>query len=129
MQHAQENEAIAKRRQEELARGEQEAKRLQQMEATKKPSGSADLPSYESLGFSLPPPPPPQPDEQEEEYVDESGQQEEEDARLAREMMEREEREAQRRVRLKCMVSWIELNVNYYYFLIHREGNRNWQIL
>lgn len=101
MQHAQENEAIAKRRQEELARGEQEAKRLQQMEATKKPSGSADLPSYESLGFSLPPPPPTQPDEQEEEYVDESAQQEEEDARLAREMMEREEREAQKRVRLK----------------------------
>lgn len=98
MQHAQENEAIAKRRQEEVARGEQEAKRLQQMEATKKPSGSADLPSYESLGFSLPPP---QPDEQEEEYVDESAQQEEEDARLAREMMEREERQAQKRVRSK----------------------------
>ena len=55
------------------------------------------LPSYESLGFSLPPPPPAPPTE-EEEFVDEAARQEDEDARIARELLEREEREAQKRV-------------------------------
>ncbi|XP_019850199.1 PREDICTED: coiled-coil domain-containing protein 50-like [Amphimedon queenslandica] len=96
LQHAQENESLTKRRQQEAALGEQEARRLQQMEA--KPSGM-DLPSYEELGFSLPPPPPPTGGEEEEEYVDEAARQEDEDARLARELLEREEREAQRRRR------------------------------
>lgn len=79
------------------------------------PSGM-DLPSYESLGFSLPPPPTGG-EEEEEEYVDEAARQEDEDARLARELLEREEREAQRRV----SVLMFYMVYQFLYFVQRRE--------
>lgn len=80
----------------EILKGEEEARRLQQMETGSK---GMELPTYESLGFSMPPlPTQQQNEEEEEEFVDEAARLEEEDARLARELMEREQREAERRV-------------------------------
>ena len=90
-----EQREIEERRRREAMIGEEEARRLQQQEMKRKGGTLDDLPTYESLGYSLPPPPR---EEEEEEYVDEAARQEEEDARLARELLENEDREAERRV-------------------------------
>lgn len=93
-----EQREIEERRRREAMIGEEEARRLQQQEMKRKGGTLEDLPTYESLGFNLPPPPQREEEEEEEEFVDEAARQEEEDARLARELLENEEREAERRV-------------------------------
>lgn len=60
----------------------------------------ADLPTYDSLGFISPSTiPQPEEDDDFEEPIDEQARQEEEDARLARQLLEREQQEQARRVR------------------------------
>ena len=121
-QHIQsEQREIEERRRREAMIGEEEARRLQQQEMKRKGGTLDDLPTYDSLGFSLPPPPPRE-EEEEDECVDEMARQEEEDARLARELLENEEREAERRV------SETEITL-FNCCLINRGKNKNKRIL
>ena len=95
-----EQKEMEEKRKQEILTGEKEARRLQQLETGGR---ILDLPTYESLGFSMPPPAQVE-QEEGEDYVDEGTRMMDDDARLARELMENEQRDAQRRVCYKCVV-------------------------